>query len=48
MGIEAPKSITDCRRFFAEVSHPRQRMYEALRAYFLERRPSHEVARAFG
>ena len=29
-------------------SHPRQRMYEALRAFFLEARPSHEVARDFG
>ena len=33
---------------FAEPSHPRQRMYEALRAFFLEGRPSHEVARDFG
>jgi hypothetical protein len=48
MGIGAPKDITDCRRFFAQPSHPRQRMYEALRAYFVENRPSHEVARAFG
>jgi hypothetical protein len=48
MGIGAPKDITACRRFFAQPSHPRQRMYEALRAYFVEDRPSHEVARAFG
>ena len=48
MGIEAPKSITACRRFFKQPSHPRQRMYEALRAYFIEARASHEVARAFG
>jgi hypothetical protein len=48
MGIGAPKDITLCRRFFAEPSHPRQRMYEALRAYFLQGRPSHEVARDFG
>jgi hypothetical protein len=40
-------SLTACRGFF-EPSHPRQRMYEALRAYFFEGRPSHEVARAFG
>ena len=39
MGIGAPKDITNCRRFFAEPSHPRQRMYEALRAYFLEGPP---------
>ena len=48
MGIGAPKDITACRRFFAEPAHSRQRMYEALRAYFLEGRPSHEVARDFG
>ena len=48
MGIGAPQDITARRRFFAEPSHPRQRMYEALRAYFLEGRPSHEVARDFG
>ena len=48
MVIGVPKDITDIRRFFAEPSHPRQRQYEALRAYFVEERPSHEVARAFG
>ena len=48
MGIEAPKDITDCRRFFAQPSTPRQRRYEALRAYFLEGHPSQEAARAFG
>jgi hypothetical protein len=48
MGLGAPNDLTDCRRFFAEPAHPRQRMYEALRAFFVEQRPSHEVARAFG
>ena len=48
MGIGAPKDITKCRRFFAQPSHPRQRMYEALRAYFLDQRSSHAVARDFG
>jgi hypothetical protein len=48
MGIGAPKELTDCRRFFAEPSHPRQRQYEALRAFFVESCPSNEVARAFG
>jgi hypothetical protein len=48
MGLELPKDITEIRRFFAEPSHPRQRQYEALRAFFVEDRPSHEVARAFG
>ena len=48
MGIGAPKDITLCQRFFAEPAHSRQRMYEALRAYFFEGHPSQEVARAFG
>jgi hypothetical protein len=48
MAIGTPKDITKCRRFFAAPSHPRQRMYEALRAFFLENRPSQEVARDFG
>ena len=48
MSIRAPKNLTKFRRFFAEPSHPRQRMYEALRAYFLDGRPSQEVARDFG
>jgi hypothetical protein len=48
VGIGAPKDLTEIRRYFAEPSHPRQRMYEALRAFFLEDRPSHEVARDFG
>jgi len=48
MAIRAPKDITACRRFFTTPSHPRQRMYEALRAFFIEGRPSHEVARDFG
>lgn len=48
MGIGAPKEITDCRQFFAAPTSTRQRQYEALRAYFLDGRPSHEVAREFG
>ena len=48
MSIDVPKDITTCRRFFSEPSHPRQRQYEALRAYFFDNRPSHEVARDFG
>ena len=48
MDIGLPKDITICQRFFAEPTHPRQRMYEALRAYFLEGHPSQVVARAFG
>ena len=48
MAIGVPKDITQCRSFFAEPSQPRQRMYEALRAYFLEDQPSQQVARNFG
>ena len=48
MPIGAPKSLTSCRRFFTHPAHPRQRQYEALRAYFLDARPSQEVARTFG
>jgi len=48
MGIGTPKSLTECQAFFLEPSVARQRQYEALRAYFVEERPSFEVARAFG
>jgi hypothetical protein len=48
MPIGAPKSLTQCGRFFSNPRHPRQRQYEAFRAYFLEKRQSAEVARAFG
>ena len=48
MPIGEPKSLTQCRRFFLEAATPKQRAYEALRAYFVEERPSHAVARTFG
>ena len=48
MGMGAPKELTECRRFFEQPATARQRLYEALRAYFVERRPSQEVARDFG
>ena len=48
MPIGAPKTLTDVRRFFLEPSLPRHRQYEALRAFFVEGRPSAEVARDFG
>jgi transposase len=48
MGLGLPKSLTQCRRFFLEAHTAQQRTYEALRAYFVEGRPSHAVARAFG
>jgi hypothetical protein len=48
MPIGAPKSISDCRRYFLEPSSAKQRQYEALRAYFVEQRPSADAAQAFG
>ncbi len=42
------KDLTDCRRFFMEPALPKQRQYEALRAFYVEQRPSKEVAKAFG
>lgn len=47
MPIGEPKDLTACRRFFLEPHHPKQRQYEALRRYFLEGRPSKDVAREF-
>ena len=44
----APKDLTQCRRFFLEPASPRQRQYEALRAYFVEASSSDEAARKFG
>ncbi len=48
MPLGAPKDISECRRFFAEPRHPRHRLYEALRAYFLQGQAPKQVARAFG
>jgi len=48
MVFSKPFNLTDPRGFFLEPALPKQRQYEALRAYFVEGRPSQEVARAFG
>jgi len=48
VGIGAPKDLSACRRFFLEPKSPKQRQYEAFRAYFVEGRASKEVARLFG
>ena len=48
MPIGDSNSLTDPARFFTAPSLPRQRQYEALRAFFVEGRPSAEVARDFG
>ena len=48
MAVGVPKDISECRRFFEEPRNPRHRMYEALRAYFVEGRLPKQVAPAFG
>ena len=48
MKLEKPKELSSLRRFFLQPKLPRHRQYEALRAYFVEDRPSREVARSFG
>ena len=40
--------LTDMARFFLEPSNSNHRQYEALRAYFVDRKPSAEAARLFG
>ena len=37
-----------CEQFFREPGQPQQRHYEALRAFFLDRRPLPDIARQFG
>ena len=46
--INEPLSLTNPERFFLQPSQPKQRQYEALRAFYVEKRPSAEAARAFG
>src|SRR6266568_7549278 len=48
MSIGAPKEISQLRRFFLQPRLPKQRQYEALRAFLVEGRPAKDVARAFG
>ncbi len=48
MPIGAPKTITACRDFFLQPASARQRQYEALRAFFVDGKPSAEAARVFG
>jgi hypothetical protein len=48
MALGTPKDISDVRRFFLQPRSPKQRQYEALRAYFVELKLSKEVARSFG
>ena len=48
MPLGEPKDLIDVRRFFLEPKGPKHRQYEALRAFFVEERPSKEVAQRFG
>jgi transposase len=48
MAVTNNKSLTNPARFFRAPVSTRQRQYEALRAFFLEGRPSAEAAKAFG
>jgi len=48
VAIRAPYSLTDCWRFFEEPATPRQRQYEALRAFFVKELTSAEAAQRFG
>ena len=48
MPLGAPKSLSSCQRVFLHPTSPKQRQYEALRAYYVDERPGTDVARAFG
>lgn len=48
MSYGTPKELSDIRRFFLEPPTPKQRQYEALRAYFVGGLPSQDVAKSFG
>ena len=48
MAIGRRNTLTNPARFFRVPASARQRQYEALRAFFLEGRPSAEAARDFG
>jgi hypothetical protein len=48
VSIRTPVVLTEPRHFFLRPQHPKQRQYEALRAYYIEGRTSAEAARAFG
>jgi hypothetical protein len=48
MAISARDRITKEARFFLQPDKPLHRQYEALRAYFVDQRPSTETARTFG
>ena len=45
MPLGAPKSLSTCKHFFLHATSPKQRQYEALRAYYVDERPAAVVAR---
>jgi hypothetical protein len=48
MSTTTRNDLTPIAHFFLAPENPLHRQYEAFRAYFVEGRPSHEVARCFG
>lgn len=48
MSTGAPKDLTACRRFFLEPANPKQRQYEALRAYYVDGLSGADAAEQFG
>ena len=48
MTISSPFTLTECHGFFVKPATSIQRQYEALRAYFVEKLASAQVARRFG
>ena len=46
--LGTPFLLTEPQRFFLEPRLPKHRQYEALRAFFVDGRPSQQVARDFG
>jgi transposase len=48
MNEGSPKDITKCKRFFLQPDDAKQRQYEALRAYFVDGKPSSQAAQDFG
>src|SRR5215813_5992063 len=48
LAMSAPEQLRDPAHFFLTPEQTRHRQYEALRAYFVEHRPTVEVAHAFG
>lgn len=48
MAIVKPKDLIACRKFFLEPSGPKQRQYEAIRAYYVDELTGEQAAAKFG